>query len=64
VEQVTVDQEACVGYPRDVLVDQGVILPVDVYGEAGHLERVSVTDLMHPVAELAELGGHRRVGPQ
>jgi histidyl-tRNA synthetase len=64
VEQVAVDQEAGVDYPRDVLVNQSVVLPVDVHGEASHLRRVAVPDLMHPVAELAELRGDRRVGPQ
>jgi len=64
VEQVAVDQEAGVGDQRDVLVDARVVLSVDMNGEAGHLERVPVPDLTRPAAELGELRGDRRVGPQ
>jgi EmrB/QacA subfamily drug resistance transporter len=64
VEQLGVDQETGVHHERDVRVDERVVHAVDVHVEAGDLERVAVLDLVHPVAELAELGADRLVGPQ
>jgi hypothetical protein len=64
VEQVVVDHEAGVLYHRDVLVDQGVLLAVDVHGETRDFQGVAVVDCVDPVGEVAELRGYRGGGPE
>jgi hypothetical protein len=64
MEELALNQESGVHDQRDVRVDERVIHAVDVYGEAGDLQRVPVPHFVHPVAELGELRADRLVGPQ
>jgi hypothetical protein len=58
------DQETDIHYLRDVLVHQRVVVAVDVHAETSGGQHITMAEFVHPVAELSELGGNLRIGPQ
>src|ERR1022692_963033 len=64
VKELAVDSESDVRYQWHVRMDRSVILAVDVHVEARGSERVPMTHGVHPGAEVSELRGYRRAGPQ